>query len=100
MKFYTFADYENPVILLISGTCCHWTIFSDVIPLLQGLVWSASMNDQSQPIGRTKAVRRRNDLLFEKLTMIFSRQKNTRENMPWPPSEHGGESILNRRNAA
>lgn len=35
MRFYTFGDKNNPVILLIPGTCCHWTIFNDVIPLLE-----------------------------------------------------------------
>lgn len=24
MKFYTFGKRENPAILLLPGTCCHW----------------------------------------------------------------------------
>lgn len=35
MKFYECGDASNPVILLIPGTCCHWTIFNDVTPLLE-----------------------------------------------------------------
>lgn len=35
MKFYEYGNPENSVILLIPGTCCHWTIFHKVIPLLQ-----------------------------------------------------------------
>ncbi|MCM1039369.1 MAG: alpha/beta hydrolase [Ruminococcus sp.] len=36
MKFYEFGDKNNPVILLLPGTCCHWkTNFETVIPLLQ-----------------------------------------------------------------
>lgn len=35
MKFYTSGNKENPTILLIPGTCCHWTLFQDVIPLLE-----------------------------------------------------------------
>lgn len=35
MKFYTSGNKENPTILLIPGTCCHWTIFQEVIPLLE-----------------------------------------------------------------
>ena len=36
MKFYTFGTVENPVILLLPGTCCHWKLnFGAVIPLLE-----------------------------------------------------------------
>jgi len=36
MKFYTFGEAENPVILLLPGTCCHWKLnFGEVIPLLE-----------------------------------------------------------------
>lgn len=36
MKFYTFGNRENPVILLLPGTCCHWkSNFNEVIPLLE-----------------------------------------------------------------
>lgn len=36
MKFYTFGQKENPVILLLPGTCCHWkTNFGEVIPYLE-----------------------------------------------------------------
>ena len=36
MKFYTFGKEENPVILLLPGTCCHWKLnFGEVIPLLE-----------------------------------------------------------------
>lgn len=37
MKFYTFGKRENPAILLLPGTCCHWKRnFGKVIPLLEG----------------------------------------------------------------
>ena len=36
MKFYTFGKAENPVILLLPGTCCHWKLnFGEAIPLLE-----------------------------------------------------------------
>ena len=36
MKFYTFGQKENPAILLLSGTCCHWkTNYEGVIPYLE-----------------------------------------------------------------
>ena len=36
MKFYKFGDINNPVILLLPGTCCHWKKnFGGVIPLLE-----------------------------------------------------------------
>lgn len=36
MKFYSFENPEKPVIMLISGTCCHWkSSFKEVIPLLK-----------------------------------------------------------------
>jgi pimeloyl-ACP methyl ester carboxylesterase len=36
MKFYTFGNRHNPVILLLPGTCCHWKRnFGGVIPLLE-----------------------------------------------------------------
>jgi hypothetical protein len=36
MKIYTFGDRQNPVILLLPGTCCHWkNSFEKVIPLLE-----------------------------------------------------------------
>ena len=36
MKFYTFGSENNPVILLLPGTCCHWKLnFGEVIPLLE-----------------------------------------------------------------
>ena len=36
MKFYSFGDTNNPVILLFPGTCCHWKQnFKEVIPLLE-----------------------------------------------------------------
>lgn len=35
MKFYTFGNESNPVILLLPGTCCHWKRnFEGVIGLL------------------------------------------------------------------
>lgn len=36
MKFYTFGNSNNPAILLLPGTCCHWKQnFGHVIPLLE-----------------------------------------------------------------
>ena len=35
MKFYTQGDKNKPVILLIPGTCCHYSLFDKVLPLLQ-----------------------------------------------------------------
>ena len=35
MKFYTFGDESRPVLLLLPGTCCHWTSFQEVVPLLE-----------------------------------------------------------------
>ncbi len=36
MKFYTFGQKENPAILLLPGTCCHWkTNYESVIPYLE-----------------------------------------------------------------
>ena len=36
MKFYTFGKQENPAILLLPGTCCHWKRnFEAVIPILE-----------------------------------------------------------------
>lgn len=36
MKHYTFGEKENPVILLLPGTCCHWKRnFEGVIPYLE-----------------------------------------------------------------
>lgn len=34
MKFYESGDKNYPVILLIPGTCCHYSLFDNVIPLL------------------------------------------------------------------
>ena len=35
MRFYTFGERADPVILLLPGTCCHWRLnFGEVIPLL------------------------------------------------------------------
>ncbi|MGN1134849.1 MAG: alpha/beta fold hydrolase [Oscillospiraceae bacterium] len=35
MKFYCFGDANNPIIMLLPGTCCHWKRnFGRVIPLL------------------------------------------------------------------
>lgn len=36
MKIYSFGKEENPVIMLLPGTCCHWRgNFEGVIPLLE-----------------------------------------------------------------
>ena len=36
MRFYTYGKKENPVILLLPGTCCHWKKnFEGVIPYLE-----------------------------------------------------------------
>lgn len=35
MKFYESGDINKPVILVIPGTCCHYSLFDKVIPLLQ-----------------------------------------------------------------
>lgn len=36
MKIYEFGNKENPVILLLPGTCCHWKLnFGEVIKLLE-----------------------------------------------------------------
>lgn len=34
MKFYTYGESNKPIILLIPGTCCHYSLFNNVIPLL------------------------------------------------------------------
>ncbi|MDO5538658.1 MAG: alpha/beta hydrolase [Eubacteriales bacterium] len=36
MRFYSFGHQNNPVLLLLPGTCCHWKRnFGSVIPLLE-----------------------------------------------------------------
>ncbi len=35
MKFYESGNKSNPVILLIPGTCCHYSLFDKVLPLLK-----------------------------------------------------------------
>lgn len=36
MKFFSFGEPQNPVILLLPGTCCHWKLnFQEVIPYLE-----------------------------------------------------------------
>lgn len=36
MRFYSFGHQNNPVLLLLPGTCCHWkSNFGSVIPLLE-----------------------------------------------------------------
>lgn len=35
MKFYESGNKDNPVILLIPGTCCHYSLFDKVKPLLE-----------------------------------------------------------------
>lgn len=34
MKFYESGNIINPVIFLIPGTCCHYTLFNKVVPSL------------------------------------------------------------------
>ena len=34
MKFYTYGDKTRPAIMLIPGTCCHHSLFDEVVPLL------------------------------------------------------------------
>lgn len=34
MKIYTFGKKENPVVMLLLGTCCHWKSFEGVIQKL------------------------------------------------------------------
>ena len=34
MKAYEFGDASLPVIVLLPGTCCHWHLFDNVVPLL------------------------------------------------------------------
>ena len=50
MRIYTSGDKDKPVILLIPGTCCHYSIFNKVVPLLnekyQTLVVSFSGFDE------------------------------------------------------
>ena len=39
MKVYTFGNKNNPAIMLLPGTCCHWNgNFGKVIPLLYPFV--------------------------------------------------------------
>ncbi len=35
MNFYESGDISKPVILLIPGTCCHYSLFNKVVPLLK-----------------------------------------------------------------
>lgn len=35
MKLYTYGKKEQPVIMLIPGTCCHHSLFNRVVPFLQ-----------------------------------------------------------------
>ena len=50
MRIYTSGDKSKPVILLIPGTCCHYSLFNKVVPLLnekyQTLVVSFSGFDE------------------------------------------------------
>ena len=50
MRIYTSGDKTKPVILLIPGTCCHYSLFNKVVPLLnekyQTLVVSFSGFDE------------------------------------------------------
>ncbi len=34
MKIYTFGKKENPAVMLLPGTCCHWKSFEGAIPKL------------------------------------------------------------------
>ena len=53
MKYYTYGDENKPVILLIPGTCCHHSIFDEVVPILKErcfvLVASFSGFDETEP---------------------------------------------------
>ena len=53
MKFYTYGEENKPVILLIPGTCCHHSIFDEVVPLLTEkcfvIVASFSGFDETNP---------------------------------------------------
>ena len=35
MKFYNYGDKNSPVIMLLPGTCCHWSMFSKAVSLLK-----------------------------------------------------------------
>ncbi len=35
MKFYNYGDKNAPVIMLLPGTCCHWSMFSKAASLLK-----------------------------------------------------------------
>lgn len=34
MKFYKIGEKEKPVLMILPGTCCHWRMMEDVLPLL------------------------------------------------------------------
>lgn len=44
MRFYTSGDPNKPTILLIPGTCCHWSLFNDVIPLLNQRFYTVAVS--------------------------------------------------------
>lgn len=41
MRFYESGDITKPIILLIPGTCCHYSLFDKVIPLLKDKFYTA-----------------------------------------------------------
>ncbi|MCI7233704.1 MAG: alpha/beta hydrolase [Oscillospiraceae bacterium] len=53
MKFYRFGKETSPVMLLLPGTCCHWSVFKGIIPLLtdafQVVAVSYDGFDETQP---------------------------------------------------
>lgn len=53
MKFYTYGEEKKPVIMLIPGTCCHHSVFDEVVPFLEEkcfvIVVSFSGFDETDP---------------------------------------------------
>lgn len=53
MKFYRFGKETSPVMLLLPGTCCHWSVFKGIIPLLTDTFQVAAVSydgfDETQP---------------------------------------------------
>lgn len=94
MKFYTFGDRENPAILLLPGTCCHWKRnFGAVIPLLKRdfHVICASYDGLDETENTVFP-----DMLEEKQSVLF--RSDYADGNGYRRSRHAGTRLLCRQN--
>lgn len=78
INFYEAGNSSDPLILLIPGTCCHYSLFNKVLPLLQEKFYTVvasfdgfDESEKSEYISRDDETLKIEKYINERLMVIY-----------------------------